>query len=192
MKQSIEKSVKENRDEKNEDEDDYEDAEAGRNIPRYHAIGLCSLLLLASVLLQPLLIPQGTLFGQLLFLISLSVSSAYNFYISSLGEKIRRDILFEALGHPQMLRFRAGTWTTMALFVCLLLFHGVERSSPEKDRHLRIEILDSCLPDDTVIWRRWKAKVVEQHLNIDDGADMLPTWRKTRKTRRSQSRTERS
>ncbi|KAF8415493.1 hypothetical protein L210DRAFT_3586053 [Boletus edulis BED1] len=142
---------------------------------RYHAIGLCSLLLLVPVLLQLLLIPQGTFFGQLMFLVSLGVSWVYNFYLSSLErEKLHTDIFFEALGSPQMLRFQAGTRTTMATFVCLLLFHGVERSSPEKDRDLRIKILDSCLPNDTVIWRRWKEKVVEQHLNIDDDAGNLP------------------
>ncbi|KAF8124118.1 hypothetical protein EV363DRAFT_1354587 [Boletus edulis] len=174
VKQGIEKSVKEKHDQK--DEDDYEDVEAaGRNIPNHHAIGLCSLLLFVSVLLQLLLIPQGTFFGQFLFLVSLGVSWGYNCYLSSLErERIQADMLFKALGDPDMRRFRIGTRATMAVFVCLLVFHGVERSSPEKDRDLRIKILNSCVSNDTIIWRRWKEKVIEQHLNIDDGADMLP------------------
>ncbi|KAF8122446.1 hypothetical protein EV363DRAFT_1554576 [Boletus edulis] len=174
VKQGIEKSVKEKHDQK--DEDDYEDVEAaGRNIPNHHAIGLCSLLLFVSVLLQLLLIPQGTFFGQFLFLVSLGVSWGYNCYLSSLErERIQAGMLFKALGDPDMRRFRIGTRATMAVFVCLLVFHGVERSSPEKDRDLRIKILNSCVSNDTIIWRRWKEKVIEQHLNIDDGADMLP------------------
>ncbi|KAF8547133.1 hypothetical protein OG21DRAFT_959906 [Imleria badia] len=141
----------------------------------YHAIGLCSLLLLLQFLLQLLLVPQGMLFGQIMFLVSLGVSWGYSSYLSSLEkEKIQADILFETLGNPEMLRFCAGTRTTMAVFVCLLVFHGVKRSSPEEDRASRIKIICSCLANDTPAWGRWREKVVQQLLNIDDGSDSLP------------------
>ena len=150
------------------------DEEKG-NERRYHAIGLCSLVLLIQFLAQLLLVPQGTLFGQIMFLISLGVSWGYNSYLSSLEkEKIQTDILFETLGNPEMLRFRAGTRTTMTVFVCLLLFHGVRCSSPEDARNLRRQTLHECLPNDTTVWRRWKDKVVKQLVDIDDGSDSLP------------------
>ncbi|KAF8131483.1 hypothetical protein EV363DRAFT_1583761 [Boletus edulis] len=146
------------------------------DVSKYHAIGFSSLLLLVQFLLQLLLVPQGTLFGQIMFLVSLGVSWGYNSYLSSLEkEKIQIYILWQKLGNPDILRFQAGTRTTMATFVCLLLFHGVQRSSSEKDHDLRIKILNSCVPNDTAAWGRWKEKVIMQHLNIDDAAaGMLP------------------
>ena len=148
------------------------DEEKG-TVRSYHAIGVCSLLLLLQFLLQLLLVPQGTLFGQIMFLVSLGVSWGYNSYLSSLEkEKIQTDILFETLGHPEMLRFRAGTRTTMAVFVCLLVFHEVERSTPEMDSASRVKILRACLPNNTLIWERWREKVVQQLLNINN--DSLP------------------
>ncbi|KAF8131482.1 hypothetical protein EV363DRAFT_1431464 [Boletus edulis] len=125
----------------------------------YRAIGVCSLLLLVQFLFQLLLVPQGTLFGQIMFLVSLGVSWG---------------ILFETLGNPEMRRFRAGTRTTMAVFACLLLFNGVERSSQENDRENRDKILKSCIPNDTDVWRRWREKVVKQLLNISPGSNSLP------------------
>ena len=150
------------------------DEEKG-DVRRYHAIGLCSLVLLIQFLAQLLLVPQGTLFGQIMFLISLGVSWGYNSYLSSLEkEKIQADILFQALGNPEILRFRTGTRTTMAVLVCLLLFHGVEPSSPEEDRANRVRILRECIPNETRVWQRWKEKVVQQLMSIDEESLSLP------------------
>ena len=135
----------------------------------YHEIGVCSLLLTLQFLLQLLLIPQGSLFGQIMFVVSLGASWAYNSYLSSLEkEKIQTELLFQTLENPEMHRFRAGTRTTMAVFVCLLLFHGVESTSPEEDRACRVKILQSCLKNDTAVWRRWTDKVVRQLLDISE------------------------
>ena len=145
-------------------------------IPSYHMIGISSLLLLVQFLLQLLLVPQGSLFGQIMFLVSLGISWAYTSYLSSLEkEKIQIKVLFEALGNPKMLRFRTGTRTTMAVFVCLLVFHGVKRCSDEKDRMLRLKLLDKCIPNDTAVWKRWKDKVVQQLLSIDDASKSSPS-----------------
>ncbi|KAG8219251.1 hypothetical protein J3R82DRAFT_90 [Butyriboletus roseoflavus] len=116
---------------------------------------------------------HGMLMGEgevvIMFCVSLGVSWGYNSYLSSLEkEKIQTDLLFQTLENPEMLRFRAGTRTTMAVFVCLLLFHGVEAVSPQEDRARRVKILQSCLKNDTVVWRRWSDKVVKQLLNIND------------------------
>lgn len=146
-------------------------------VRNYHAIGVCSLLLVVQFLLQLLLIPQGSLFGQIMFLVSLGVSWGYNSYLSSLEkERIQTDILFQTLGIPdsEILRFRTGTRTTMAVFVCLLLFHGVEPSSPEEDSARRFRILHSCLSNDTAVWKRWREKVIQQLLNVDNKSESLP------------------
>ncbi|KAG9308957.1 hypothetical protein JVU11DRAFT_11259 [Chiua virens] len=142
----------------------------------YHAIGVCSLLLLFQFLLQLLVIPQGTLFGQTMFLISLGVSWGYNSYLSSLEkEKIQMDLLFEILGNPKMQRFRVGTRTAMTTFACLLLFHNAQVSIYEEDREETIEgILHSCVSNDTRVWKRWRAKVTKQLLNIDPQTKSLP------------------
>ena len=149
--------------------------EENGTVPNYHGVGVCSLLLLLQFLLQLLLIPQGTLFGQVMFLVSIGVSRVYNSYLSSLEkEKILTDLLFETLGKPVILRFRAGTRTTMAVFVCLLVFHGVKRTSPEEDKAARVRVLRSCLGNDSAVWGRWTDKVAQQLLNIGDESEIWP------------------
>ena len=150
------------------------DEEKG-TVRSYHAIGICSLVLLVQFLAQLLLVPQGTLFGQIMFLISLGVSWGYNSYLSSLEkEKIQIQILFRKLGDPKMLRFRTSTRTMMTVFVCLLLFHGVEPSSPKVDRTNRDRILKKCISNETPVWLRWREKVINQLLNIDEGSQSSP------------------
>ncbi|KAG1735710.1 uncharacterized protein EDB91DRAFT_551230 [Suillus paluster] len=71
---------------------------AMRGHREYRSVGLCSLLLLAQFMLQLLLIPQTTLFGQVMFLSSLAASWIYNSFLSSLeSEKIQGDLLCKAL-----------------------------------------------------------------------------------------------
>ena len=128
--------------------------------PTYNRIGLCSLLLLVQFLLQLLLIPQGTLFGQIMFLGTLGVSWVYNSYLSSLEkEKIQAKALFKRLGEPKMRKFRLGTWTTVTVFACLLVCDGMESPyggiNPGK-------ILRYFIPNDTEVWQRWRNKVTQQ------------------------------
>jgi hypothetical protein len=128
--------------------------------PTYHRVGLCSLLLLVQFLLQLLLIPQGSLFGQIMFLGTLGISWAYNSYLSSLEkEKIQGKVLFKKLGKPTMRQFRLGTRTTMAVFACLLICDGMESPyggiNPGK-------ILRDFIPNDTEVWQRWRHKVTLQ------------------------------
>ncbi|KAF8138928.1 hypothetical protein EV363DRAFT_1315184 [Boletus edulis] len=128
--------------------------------PTYDRIGLCSLLLLVQFMLQLLLIPQGSLFGQIMFLGTLGVSWVYNSYLSSLEkERIQAKVLFKKLGKPDMRKFRLGTRTTMTVFACLLVCDGMESPyggiDPEK-------ILRNFIPNDTQVWRRWRTKVIQQ------------------------------
>ncbi|KAF8555392.1 hypothetical protein OG21DRAFT_1507806 [Imleria badia] len=127
--------------------------------PVYNRIGLCSLLLV-QFLLQLLLIPQGSLFGQIMFLGTLGVSWAYNSYLSSLEkEKIQVKVLFKKLGKPKMRKFRLGTRTSMTVFACLLVCDGMESPyggiNPGK-------ILRDFIPNDTQVWQRWRNKVTLQ------------------------------
>ena len=140
-----------------------------------HAIGISSLLLILEFLAQLFLIPQGTLFGQLMFVISLCVSWVYNFHISSLRrERLQADVLFRKVGDPQIHKFVLGTRTMMAVFVALLVFHGVDNPSPiAVQKMLRI-----FLPNDTDVWEKWRKKVARQVcdkslscLKLDDEGD---------------------
>ncbi|KAH7922536.1 hypothetical protein BV22DRAFT_1037376 [Leucogyrophana mollusca] len=131
--------------EKGADEEDKER-------PEYRKIGCCSLLLTLQLLFQLLLIPQGTLFGQIMFLSSLAVSWAYNSFLASLEkEKIQADILCDVLNRPPMKRYELGTRTMMAVFVVLVL----APSNPSK-------LLDELLPNDIEVWRIWKGMVLER------------------------------
>ncbi|KAF8122437.1 hypothetical protein EV363DRAFT_828692 [Boletus edulis] len=132
--------------------------ELGSTVLR-HAIGISSLLLILEFLAQLFLIPQGTLFGQLMFVISLCVSWVYNFHISSLRrETLQANILLQKLGDPQIRKFLVGTRTAMAVFVTLLVFHGVDNPTPTAvQKTLRI-----FLPNDTEVWEMWRKKVAQQ------------------------------
>ncbi|KAG9310487.1 hypothetical protein JVU11DRAFT_9631 [Chiua virens] len=124
-----------------------------------HAIGVCSLLLIFDFLSQLFLIPQGTLFGQLMFVISLCVSWAYTFHISSIRREIlQTEILFQKLGDPSVRKFLLGTRTTMAVFVAMLVFHRVHNPPPDAVQ----KMLRTLLPNDTPVWDKWRKKVVQQ------------------------------
>ncbi|KAH7916220.1 hypothetical protein BJ138DRAFT_1175876 [Hygrophoropsis aurantiaca] len=120
----------------------------------YRSIGLCSLLLVMQFISQLLLVPQGTLFGQIMFLLSLAVSWAYNSFLSSLEKnKIQADILHEFLNKPSMKRYELKSRTATAVFVVLVL----QPANPMK-------ILNQFLPNDTAVWNRWKELVVHKIL----------------------------
>ncbi|KAG8219255.1 hypothetical protein J3R82DRAFT_94 [Butyriboletus roseoflavus] len=139
----------------------------------YSAIGaVCLFLFTTQFILQLLLIPQGTLFGQIMFVVSLLVSWTYNYYISSFDtEKIQAKLFFQTLGSPQMYRFCVGTRTTMAVLVCLLLFHDVTDSSAQEGQDRRLTILHTCLPhvnSTRGVWKKWMDKVIEQLMSVGD------------------------
>ncbi|KAG1735711.1 uncharacterized protein EDB91DRAFT_1143913, partial [Suillus paluster] len=115
------------------------------------ALDFGALLLGMQSLLQLLLIPQGTLFGQLMFLSSFVISWVYNLYLSSLDkEKIQQELLFKTLNVDvgSMSRFELGTRTTAAVFATLVL----RPPSP-------IKLLNCFLPNKTAVWNRWREHV---------------------------------
>ncbi|KAG8219035.1 hypothetical protein J3R82DRAFT_4791 [Butyriboletus roseoflavus] len=124
--------------------------------PHYNNIGWCSVLLTIQFIAQLLLIPQGSLFGQIMFVASLGVSWIYNSWLSSLDkEKIQRDILLDSvLQKPILTKYCLGTHTTTVVFALLVL-------QPEEPNKL----LDDLLPNDTKVWRHWKEKIVRRLLD---------------------------
>ncbi|KAG0702430.1 hypothetical protein DFH29DRAFT_921537 [Suillus ampliporus] len=139
-----------------------EDAETNNE---YAAIGLCSLLLVAQFLTQLLLIPQGTLFGQVMFLTSFAVSWAYNLFLSSMDkEYLQEDLLIQALGlsEDHMKTYKLGTRTTAAVFACLALQPDCESKEWGKRSFKPQDILRQFIPNDTQVWAVWRHQVLEQ------------------------------
>ncbi|KAG2138490.1 hypothetical protein DEU56DRAFT_736262 [Suillus clintonianus] len=119
--------------------------------PEYRRIGLCSLLLLAQFLLQLLLIPQSTTFGQIMFISSLAASWAYNSFLSSLElEKIQVGILWKALREPRTWKIGLDNRAAQAVFVCLVLSDGPK------------EVLQCFIPNETRVWNTWRDKVAKE------------------------------
>ena len=131
--------------------------------PDHGNVGRCASLLIIQFVAQLLLIPQGSLFGQIMFLASLAVSWAYNSYLSSADrEKVQREMLRKVLP-MKLTKYKLGTRTTMVVFVLLVL----RPSNPEK-------LLNTLLPNDTNTWNIWKRVVLEKMkgkkpLFFDDG-----------------------
>ncbi|KAI0351736.1 hypothetical protein OH77DRAFT_1461470 [Trametes cingulata] len=123
--------------------------------PRYSSIGVASVGLTIQFLLQLLFIPQGTLFGQVMFVASLGISWLYNAYLSALDkEDIQTEVLMDVLKlrESDIQKFAFGTRTSQVVFTALSL----RSTRPMK-------LLDELLPNDTPVWRRWK-KVLEPKL----------------------------
>lgn len=120
--------------------------------PAYTTIGIATMLLTCQFLLQLLLIPQGTLFGQIMFLSTLAISWTYNCYLSSFDQElIQADVLTaKALKDPVMTKYQLGTQTSAAVFVALAL------QSPNPG-----EIFDHLLPNNET-WKTWKKIVIEK------------------------------
>ena len=145
-----------------------------------NGIRLCAVFYLAECVAQVVLIPQGTLFGQIMFIVSLCVSWTHSYRLASFKkERLQAELLFDTLGEPRVRKFSVGTRTTTAVFVCLLLFHG-ERSLPSAYHR----ILTAVVPNDTLVWSRWREKVVNQlqsendeslpYLELDERDQALP------------------
>ncbi|KAI0644188.1 hypothetical protein C8Q79DRAFT_132869 [Trametes meyenii] len=127
--------------------------------PQYHAIGCCSVLLTLQFIAQLLLIPQGTIHGQLLFLASLAGSWVYNSALSSLDKRaiqggiLVRDVLRIPEGSGCMQRYELGTRSSTAVFTLLLL-----APAPRDDLE---KMLNELLPNNTPTWETLKTQVLD-------------------------------
>ena len=116
-------------------------------------IGCCSILLTFQFIAQLFLIPQASLFGQMMFVMSLGASWIYNLCLSALDkEKIQRRILLnEILKEPTMHKYTLPSRTAAVVFALCVLRPG----DPSK-------ILDAYLPNDTRVWREWKETILDR------------------------------
>jgi len=116
-------------------------------------IGYCSILLTIQFIAQLFIIPQGSLFGQIMFISCLGVSWVYNSCLSAFDkEKIQQRILLvEILKKPSLKRFTLTTRTSAVVFALCVL-------SPEDPS----KILDAYLPNDTKVWKKWKETVLQR------------------------------
>ena len=116
-------------------------------------IGWCSILLTIQFIAQLFLIPQASLFGQVLFIFSLGVSWVYNSCLSALDkEKIQRRILLdEILKKPSLKKYTFTTRGAAVVFsLCVL--------SPENPS----KILEAYLRNDTKVWTTWKETISQR------------------------------
>ncbi|KAG8820584.1 hypothetical protein FRC17_010110 [Serendipita sp. 399] len=127
--------------------------------PQNHAIGFSALLLVVQFFVQLLLIPQGTLFGQVMFLVTFACSWVYNCYLSSIDkQELQTSILMKnVLGIEKstlkstLKKYLFTKRTTAVVFLLLVL------QPPEKAM-----LLNELLPNDTEVWRKWKKEVLDQ------------------------------
>ncbi|KAG2141546.1 hypothetical protein BD769DRAFT_1349712, partial [Suillus cothurnatus] len=126
-----------------------------RPITNTQRSGFCSVLLVIQFLTQLLLIPQGRLFGQVMFLASFAVSWAYNLFLSSMDkEYLQEELLAQALDLSEncMRTYKLGTRTACS---CFRLPNPSTRLRPQ-------EILRQFIPNDTHVWAVWRDQVLEQ------------------------------
>lgn len=128
----------------------------------YHDIGVTSMALTLQFLVQLFLIPQGKLFGQIMFLSTFAVSWMYNAYLASVDrEALQKRILFSALlKTPKTWKIRVPKYTAVAVLLTML--------SGSKDPRATFT---SLLPNETPVWRLMKDIVVK---SIETGQD--PTY----------------
>ncbi|PPQ95901.1 hypothetical protein CVT26_015587 [Gymnopilus dilepis] len=131
---------------------------------QYHDIGICAVLLTIQFLGQLFLIPQGTLFGQILFLATLGISWLFNAYLASVdNEALQTRILSEVLLHkPKTSTVRLPKRTSLVVFAALYMGTKDPRS-----------FLDEMIPNDTAVWKLVKETISEAIIKDVDPEDIL-------------------
>ena len=116
-------------------------------------IGYCSILLSIQFLAQLFLIPQASLFGQIMFMSSLGASWVYNLILSTFDKEKtqQRILLHNILGDPSLTKYALTTRTSAVVFALCVL-------APDDPR----KFLDAYLPNDTKVWRKWKETVLQK------------------------------
>ena len=109
----------------------------------YEYIGYCSIFLAIQFLAQFFLVPQASLFGQIMFISSLAASWVYNLILSAFDEEElqQRILLGQVLEQPSVTKYILTTRTTAVVFVLCVL-------SPDEPRRF----LDAYLPNNTRVW----------------------------------------
>ncbi|KAI0633967.1 hypothetical protein C8Q77DRAFT_714203 [Trametes polyzona] len=112
------------------------------------AATLCTIQCLA----QLLIVPQGTVLGQVLFLFSIAVAWLYHSHLASVEKEAKAKVVVEdLLDSPSMRRYNLGTRTTMAVFLMQVL----------KPTNIE-EQLAALIPNNTRVWQAWKKTVARR------------------------------
>ena len=119
---------------------------------RYNDIGWSSVLLTMQFLVQLFVIPQATLFGQIMFLSSLTVSWLFNAYLASVDkEELQRNILAHVLLNKPVIRtVRLPKRTALVVFAAVYMGTNDPRS-----------FLDEMIPNETAVWKLVKEIIAE-------------------------------
>ncbi|KAI0716348.1 hypothetical protein C8Q76DRAFT_617251 [Earliella scabrosa] len=134
--------------------------------PRYHLIGLCAFLLTIQFLAQLLLIPLATLFGQMMFLVSLAASWAYTTYLASIDRQtLQWEIITQYLGKGSLrnTKYKFGTTTARTVFLLLRLIPHLNSSSESMERvlHAILHTLHAkAMERDPAEWSSWNERTL--------------------------------
>ncbi|KDR74930.1 hypothetical protein GALMADRAFT_157445 [Galerina marginata CBS 339.88] len=138
-----------------------------------HHIGACmffsvfptysSVALTMQFLLQLFLVPQGELFGQIMFLSSLGVSWLFNAYLASVNTEVlqTRILINVLLNKPVIQTLQFSKWTALMAFATVYL----DTQEPKM-------FLDGVIHD-TRVWRIVKETIVEAIEQEEDPKKVL-------------------
>ncbi|KIO05933.1 hypothetical protein M404DRAFT_25185 [Pisolithus tinctorius Marx 270] len=122
----------------------------------------CSILLIVQAIAQLVFIPQSKLFGQLMFVVSLAFSWAYDLWFSSFDKgEVQEAIFQQVLGKPSLIKFVFPNRVSAVVF--LLVSNDNPRTSGNP-RKLK-KILDIFLPSNSEVWEIWKDTITERLKN---------------------------
>ncbi|KAI0371815.1 hypothetical protein BV20DRAFT_166516 [Pilatotrama ljubarskyi] len=115
-------------------------------------LSTCATLCTLQGLAHLLVVPHGTVLGQLFFLLSLAVAWLYNSSVASVEKNAKAQVVMEdLLQAPSMKRYSLGTRTAMAVFLVQVL----------KPADVE-EQLAALIPNKTRVWTAWRQIVARR------------------------------
>ncbi|PPQ92747.1 hypothetical protein CVT25_003856 [Psilocybe cyanescens] len=141
-----------------------------KGAPKYHIIGICSVLYFLQFIVQLFLIPQGHLIGQIMFLSSFAISWIYNGAIASIDKEAKQAKLLKKSVTMDIKKYTLPNRTRAVVFTCLSLRRSLEEieQSPVYSDFNPESLLKSMLPNDTRVWHKWRSVVKDILLRNQD------------------------
>ncbi|KAJ8475132.1 hypothetical protein ONZ51_g6767 [Trametes cubensis] len=126
-------------------------------------LATCATMSTFQCLAQLFIVPQGTLLGQLFFVLSLAIAWLYNSFMASAAKKAKAKVVVDdVLKTPSMQRYSLGSRSAMAVFLMQVL----------KPANVE-EQLAALIPNKTRVWTAWR-QIVARRLR-----DEKPTFEAT-------------
>ncbi|KAH9946396.1 uncharacterized protein BXZ73DRAFT_86525 [Epithele typhae] len=118
----------------------------------HRSLAFAALLLGTQCVAQLLLLPLGTLLGQLAFLLATAAAWLYHAHVARQAPAAwRRLVLEDVLSAPAMARYSVGTRTAAAVVLMRLL-----RPADVEEQLARL------LPNNTPVWKLWRETVAQR------------------------------